>query len=211
MTSRTQLAIGVLPIQTAAGTPGPAAATCFTPARHQPGPPARLSPSAPRSLYSGPPPDAPISLPARSSRYMATCSTRGISTDGLSHVVQPNSTCSAVHSSPCPFPISSPVPARVQSSPVLLPRSRCYAIYGQVGWMDRWIGLVRDFFSLVLRTPFVPTSLRLALGIISRDDDTGNLRVRKQLAQTGGQLPLTIQSIPGSGEVEAISTSFPLR
>lgn len=42
MTSRTQLPIEVLPNQIRARYPGPAAATCLTPAHHQAGPPARL-------------------------------------------------------------------------------------------------------------------------------------------------------------------------
>lgn len=180
--------------------PGPAAATCFTPALHQAGPPARLFLS-----YSAQ--DHPQTPQSRSQpgswRYMGSCSTRGTAAGSCPCGCSQDSTSSAV-SAPCHgIPIPNPIPAQPRSSLVSFSRSLAPvqgAIYGRSGWIDE------GFF--LARTPFPPlpgslgtSSLRLALGIISRDDDTGNLRVRKQLAQTqtqtGGQLPLSIESIPG--------------
>lgn len=195
MTSRTQLPIEVLPNQIRARYPGPAAATCLTPAHHQAGPPARLPlchsaqghPQTPQSrsqpgaggTWAAAPPEVP-------GRF-------------LSHVVAArfHQFCCFCPGHGHPHPQSHSSPARPRSSLVALSFSLAPlppgAIYGRSGWIDE------GFF--LARTPSPPylgtSSLRLALGIISRDDDTGNLRVRKQLAQTGGQLPLSIESTPG--------------
>lgn len=190
MTSRTLLPIEVLPNQTERGTPAPqpqpASPLPFT----QAWPPARLVLS--HSAQGHPQTPQSRSQPG-SWRYMGSCSTAGTTAGSCPCGCSQDSTSSAV-SAPCRgIPIPNPIPAQPRSSLVSFSQG---AIYGRSGWIDE------GFF--LARTPFPPlpgslgtSSLRLALGIISRDDDTGNLRVRKQLAQTGGQLPLSIESIPG--------------
>lgn len=137
---------------------------------------------------------------------MRSCSTRGTTAGSCPCGCSQDSTSSAVSARPA---MASPSPIPFQPSPgpvwsLFLARSQG-AIYGRSGW------IAEGFF--LARTPYPPylgtSSLRLALGIISRDDDTGNLRVRKQLAQPRLAVNCHCQSNQSRvGRGEAISTRF---
>lgn len=203
MTSRTQLPIEVHPNQTERGTPAPQPQPASPLPLHQAGPPARLALSHPAQGH----PQTPQSRSQPGScRYMRSCSTRGTTAGSCPCGCSQDSTSSAVSARPA---MASPSPIPFQPSPgpvwsLFLARSQG-AIYGRSGWIDE------GFF--LARTPSPPylgtSSLRLALGIISRDDDTGNLRVRKQLAQPRLAVNCHCQSNQSRvGRGEAISTRF---
>lgn len=137
--------------------PGPAAATCLTPAHHQAGPPARLclSHSAPillranpqtpqsrsqpgaRGTWAAAPPEVPRSVPV-------ACAPMWLLPDSTS------SLCSAV-SAPWPWhphPQSHSSPAQPRSSLVSLSLARSLssrpgAVYGRSGWIDEGFFLAR--------------------------------------------------------------------
>lgn len=103
------------------------------------------------AFRSGPPPDAPISLPGRSWGYMGSCSTRGTPTGSCPMWLLPDSTSSAVF---CPamshgIPIPNPIPAQPSPGPVWslsLSLARSLppgAIYGRSGWIDEGFFLAR--------------------------------------------------------------------
>lgn len=133
--------------------PGPAAATCLTPARRQAGLPARLSLSHPAQ---GRPqtPQSRSQLGARGTRTAAP-------PEVARPVHGPCGCCQippALLFLPChgpwhPHPIPNPIPAQASPAPVLvcLSLSRSLALFRQVLSMDGLDGLMRDFFSLVLR------------------------------------------------------------
>lgn len=146
MTSRTQLPIEVLPNQIRARYPGPAAATCLTPAHHQAGPAARLPLSHPAQGH----PQTPQSRSQPGARgYMGSSSTRGTPTGSWPMWLL--SCCQippVLLFLPCPLASPSPIPFQPSPGPVW---SVARSLSRLVLSMDGLDGLMRDFFSLVLR------------------------------------------------------------
>lgn len=134
--------------------PGPAAATCLTPARRQAGLPARLSPSHPAQGR----PQTPQSRSQPGAR-----GTRAAAPPEVPRPVHGPCGCCQIPPAllflPChgPWPMASPSHPQSHSSPgqpgssLGLSLSRSLALSRQVLSMDGLDGLMRDFFSLVLR------------------------------------------------------------
>ena len=155
MTSRTQLPIEVLPNQTGRCTPPPqpepASPLPVTRLGHQHAfVSAILVRAAPRRPNLAPSPEL--------GRYMESCSTTSTPTKIPVHGVAARfhqfcCFCPAMAAMAlAPIPISNPIPAQPRSGPVCF-----FALSYRLLSMDGLDGLMRDFFSLVPRTPSLPT------------------------------------------------------